>query len=320
MKDKQLAIQLLDETFNCDFSNDRFSRFIKELFNDFKITQRERHAWSEYKSHIDKYQFLGSYTDNSKKTIDVLAVKLKSTSSIDRARTKQRNFVAKYLSNNNKDAALVAFYGDDKQDWRFSFVKLDYHLERNESGKVKPVEDLTPAKRYSYLVGVNEPNHTCQGQFLNFLIEEDTNPSIAEIEDAFSIDNVTKEFFSEYKELFSKFKESLDEIIEKHPNVKEEFDKKSISTVDFSKKLLGQIVFIYFLQKKGWLGVGKDKETGKFKEWGEGPKKFLRKLFDKEIIGYKKFLMKFWNRYSMKLYQENMMIIFTASLTARFHS
>lgn len=289
MKDKQRAIQLLDETFNCDFNTDRYSIFIKELFNEFNITQRERHAWSEFKSHIDTYQFLGSYTDNSKKSIDVLAVKLKSSSSIDRARTKQRNFVAKYLGNNNKDAALVAFYGDDKQDWRFSFVKLDYQLERDESGKVKPVEDLTPAKRYSYLVGVNEPNHTCKSQFLDLIIKENTNPSIAEIEDAFSIDNVTKEFFSEYKELFSELKESLARIIEKHPNVKEEFDQKSISTVDFSKKLLGQIVFIYFLQKKGWLGVGKDKEAGKFKEWGEGPKKFLRKLFDKEIIGYDKF-------------------------------
>ncbi|MCG7849324.1 MAG: Eco57I restriction-modification methylase domain-containing protein [ANME-2 cluster archaeon] len=286
--DSQNAIRLLDDTFNNDFNTDRFSRFIKELFNEFNVTQRERHAWSEFKSHIDTYQLLGSYIE-SKKSIDVLAVKLKRTSSIDRARTKQRNFVAKYLSDNHKDAALVAFYGDDRQDWRFSFVKLDYHLERDESGNVKPVEDLTPAKRYSYLVGVNEPNHTCKRQFLDFIINEDTNPSIAKIEEAFSIDNVTKKFFSEYKELFWELKESLDKIIEKHSNVKEEFDNKSISTVDFSKKLLGQIVFIYFLQKKGWLGVGKDKETGKFKEWGDGPKKFLRKLFDKEIIGYDKF-------------------------------
>ena len=279
MKDQQRAIQLLNNTFNSDFNTDRFSIFIKELFNEFDITHRERHAWSEFKSHIDTYQFLGSYTDKSKKSIDVLAVKLKRTSSIDRARTKQRNFIAKYLIDNHKDAALVAFYGDDNQDWRFSFVKLDYHLERDESGKVKPVEDLTSAKRYSYLVGVNEPNHTCRKQFLDLIIEEDTNPSVVEIEDAFSIDNVTQEFFSEYKELFSELKESLDKIIEKHPNVKDEFDKKSISTVDFSKKLLGQIVFLYFLQKKGWLGVERESD------WGTGPKDFMVKLFGNEKKG-----------------------------------
>ena len=80
--DEQRAIKLLDDTFNNNFDINRFSMFVKELFNEFNITQRERHAWSEFKSHIDTYQFLGSYTDKSKKSIDVLAVKLKRTSSI----------------------------------------------------------------------------------------------------------------------------------------------------------------------------------------------------------------------------------------------
>ena len=58
--------------------------------------------------------------------------------------------------------------------------------------------------------------------------------------------------------------------------------------MDFSKKLLGQIVFIYFLQKKGWLGVKKDND-GRFEEWGSGPKNFLRRLFEKEIVSYENF-------------------------------
>ncbi|MBC8344635.1 MAG: hypothetical protein H8E56_00080, partial [Candidatus Marinimicrobia bacterium] len=63
---------------------------------------------------------------------------------------------------------------------------------------------------------------------------------------------------------------------------------KTIDTANFAKKLMGQIVFLYFLQKKGWLGVGKD-ESGNFKEWGKGPKNFLRRLFDKEFINYGNF-------------------------------
>ncbi|CAD6491847.1 MAG: N-6 DNA Methylase [Candidatus Argoarchaeum ethanivorans] len=286
MKDKRHAIQLLDETFNCDFDNNKFSNFIKELFNQFNVFPNTWDFGGEYKGYIDSCQILGTYKDSSRKIIDVLVVKLqKGTVYKDRARTKQRNLIAKYLGRANKDAALVAFYGDDPQDWRFSFVKMDYSFTKDGS----IVKELTPAKRYSYLVGVNEPNHTCRRQFLDLVIEEDTNPSLKDIENAFSIDNVTKVFFSEYKKLFLELKESLDRIIGKHLDVKEEFDQKSISTVDFSKKLLGQIVFIYFLQKKGWLGVSKNKETGKFKEWGDGPKKFLRKLFDKEIIGYDEF-------------------------------
>ena len=274
--DPQNAITLLNETFDNSYDDGHFSNFIRELFNGFNFSYNVlKNIKKEYKQYIDSYQILGSYSDE-KKIIDVLVVKLNTESaSRDRARTKQRNFVAKYLGNTNKDAALVAFYGDDPQDWRFSFVKMDYSFTKE--GTI--VTELTPAKRYSYLVGVNEPNHTCRSQFLDLIIREDKNPSIIEIEDAFSIDNVTKEFFLSYKELFSELRESLDIIVKNNPKVREEFDENSISTVDFSKKLLGQIVFLYFLQKKGWLGVEKGNE------WGTGPKDFMMKLFGCEEKG-----------------------------------
>jgi F0F1-type ATP synthase membrane subunit b/b' len=103
-------------------------------------------------------------------------------------------------------------------------------------------------------------------------MKEEVNPSLEEIEEAFSIDNVTKEFFLEYKELFLQLKESLEQVLKKDEHVQKEFEEKNISTVDFAKKLLGQIVFIYFLQKKGWLGVKVNEK------WGTGPKDFMRQL------------------------------------------
>ncbi|HUS50544.1 MAG TPA: N-6 DNA methylase, partial [Candidatus Paceibacterota bacterium] len=51
----------------------------------------------------------------------------------------------------------------------------------------------------------------------------------------------------------------------------------------FAKKLLGQIVFLYFLQKKGWLGVSPNKT------WGEGDKCFLRHIFEKSKFENKNF-------------------------------
>ena len=44
---------------------------------------------------------------------------------------------------------------------------------------------------------------------------------------------------------------------------------------EFCKKLLGQIVFLYFLQKKGWLGAS----TGDYKK-ADGDKNFLQKLYE----------------------------------------
>jgi len=42
-------------------------------------------------------------------------------------------------------------------------------------------------------------------------------------------------------------------------------------------------VLLYFVQKKGWLGVEKGQD------WGTGPKDFLRKLFDKDYIDWSNF-------------------------------
>jgi hypothetical protein len=69
-----------------------------------------------------------------------------------------------------------------------------------------------------------------------------------------------------------------------------EFADKKVSTADFAKKLMGQIVFRYFLQKKGWLGVPKGGD------WGDGPHNFFRQLFDGTFGGYKNFLTTSLNR------------------------
>jgi len=289
--DKKNAINLLDETFNNDFNNENFFKFIKELFNEFTISKRDctRYIPQEYLEYINSFEKIGDYKDSSGKEIEVLIVKLNKTSSRDRARTMQRNFISNWLGKTEKDASLVAFYGDDPQDWRFSFVKMEYNLVKDEKGKTKISKELTPAKRYSFLVGVNEPNHTCASQFVNLIVNEEKNPSLEEIEHAFSIEKVTKEFFDKYKGLFLDLKESLDKVIKRDKTVKEEFEEKGIDPVDFTKKLLGQIVFLYFLQKKGWLGVEVD---GK---WGEGPKDFMRRLFGdkrkliKPLTPYKNF-------------------------------
>jgi hypothetical protein len=281
--DHKNAVTLLEETFEQEFDIDRYASFIKELFNHIKISIRDVPLRKEYYNYVDTVNSLGVYRDSDKRSIEVFAIKLKRTSSRDRARTMQRNLIARYLSQFNLDAALVAFYDDEPEDWRFSFVKMEYELTKNETGNIKVTEELTPARRHSFLVGKNESNHTCKIQFLGLIKEEDKDPQVAEIEEKFSVENVTKEFFTAYKKLFLDLKESLEEMINTDPLIKNEFKEKNILTTDFAKKLLGQIVFIYFLQKKGWLGVKKQES------WGAGPKNFLKKLFNGEMANYDNF-------------------------------
>lgn len=199
----------------------------------------------------------------------------------------QRYFIAWYLKGSRggklKDAALTAFVSPESDDWRFSLVKMEYQIEKTSSNKIKVKEEFTPAKRWSFLVGKNEKSHTAQSRFLPILENDNWQPSLEDLEKAFNTQIVTDEFFEKYRDLFIKTKLVLDRIVQNDSKVKKEFLNKNINTVDYAKKLLGQIVFLYFLQKKGWFGV----ERGK--PWGTGPKDFIRKLYNKEFGDYNNF-------------------------------
>lgn len=272
--DKKTAQALIEDTFNDSFSEERFTIFAKNLLNDLEPKSNfytGNLIWDDYKEHINTYKRIGKYIDPEGEALDVLIVEVKSVTKLERARTVLRNFVIKHLSKFEKDYALVAFYSkeDDGNDWRFSFIKLEYKSELDEEkGKVKTKKEFTPAKRYSFLVGKYEKAHTAKNQLLPLLQNIANNPTIEELEAAFSIEKVTDEFFNQYKDLYIK----LYEHFENDSYVKAAIDKAEIDNTRFTKKLLGQIVFLYFLQKKGWLGVAKNER------WGTGKKRFVQEL------------------------------------------
>ena len=274
--DKKTAQELIEKTFNNAFSEEQFTVFTKNLLNDFGDKDNRYSGnliWDDYKEHINTYKRIGKYIDPDGEALDVLIVEVKSVTKLERARTALRNFVIKHLSRFEKDYALVAFYSKEDQgaDWRFSFIKLEYRSELDEEkGKVKTKKEFTPAKRYSFLVGKYEKAHTAKNQLLPLLQNISNNPTIEELEAAFSIEKVTDEFFNQYKDLYIK----LYEHFEDDRKVKSAIDQAGIDNARFTKKLLGQIVFLYFLQKKGWLGVAQNAR------WGTGKKRFLQELFD----------------------------------------
>ncbi|MDO8602596.1 MAG: hypothetical protein Q7O04_01960, partial [Candidatus Omnitrophota bacterium] len=287
--DKKQAQALIKETFESSFDKNRFVGFVKNLLNDVEgatFIYKGNYIPDAYEQYINTLERIGKYTDGEHK-IDILIAKLKKETSIERARTMQRNFIAWYLNGSRggelKDAALVAFVAPNEEDWRFSLVKMDYRFEESKKGRMRVKEEFTPARRWSFLVGANENSHTAQSQLVGLVTDDERNPTIAQLEEAFNIEKVTKEFFEKYRELFLWTKETLDGVVKKDKKIKADFEAKGVNTVDFSKKLLGQVVFLYFLQKKGWFGVKRDAE------WGTGPKNFLRELFEVKHGTYKNF-------------------------------
>ena len=286
--DKQTAVGIIRDTFESPFDKARFVYFIKNLLNKIDETKafhiQGNYIPESFRGYVKTYERIGTYTDSENNKIDILVVYLQKETSLERARTAQRNFVARYLKERDeKEAGLVAFVSPDEEDWRFSLVKMDYLLEESPSGKTKVRTELTPARRFSFIVGKNESSHTAQSQLGPILQDDAHDPTLKQLEAAFNIEKATREFFEKYRELFLDVKEALEDIVSKEEKVRDDFAAKGVSTVDFAKKLLGQIVFLYFLQKKGWFGVGRDKD------WGTGPKNFLRLLFDKKNVSYQNF-------------------------------
>lgn len=285
--EKSRARDIIEATFESKFDKNKFIIFITQLLKDVEgesFIHKGAYLSEAYKDYIKTFERIGKFnTDN--KEIDVLIVELKDAKYLERARSMQRNFIASYLNGSRggkqKDAALVAFYATGANDWRFSFVKMDYNIKVSDNN-IKIEKEFSSAKRFSFLVGENEKIHTAESRFLPLIIS-DNKPSFADIEKAFDVEVVSDEFFKKYRDLFIKLKIELDNLYQNDEKINKEFKAKNITTVDFAKKLLGQIIFLYFLQKKGWFGVDKNEP------WGSGPKNFIRKLFNKDYISYNNF-------------------------------
>jgi hypothetical protein len=277
--DRPAATKIIRDTFERPFDRGQFVHLAKNLLNkidELKAFHARGYVPEIFKDYVKTYERIGTYTDPENDKVDVLIIYLQKETALERARTAQRNFVARYLKDRGeKEAALVAFVSPDPSDWRFSLVKMDYTLEATPGGKTKVKTELTPARRWSFLVGKNESSHTAQSQLVDILADDQNDPTLPTFENAFNIEVATREFFKRYRDLFHKVKEELDKLVARDKIISQEFDDKGIDTINFAKKLLGQIVFLYFLQKKGWLGVPGNKN------WGEGDRKFLRDLFEK---------------------------------------
>ena len=165
---------------------------------------------------------------------------------VARKRVGLRNLVKSFINPNwgEFDAALVVF--DSGSVWRLSFV-CDIKGEN------------TAAKRFTYVFGESDNYYnTPVGRFDAL---QRNGISFEHIKDAFSVERLNKDFFNGYKERYVKFLNHIND------------DTKE--NRDYVKKLLGRLVFLQFLQKKGWMGVPANQQG-----WNGGDKFYLNHLIE----------------------------------------
>ena len=241
--------EIFEKVLTGAYDNSVFVNFVQEFLNDMEpvAPTAYKKVYNNFSYYVDGYYHIGNYMGSDGNKIAVFSVALRKGDSVERARTMQRNFVKPLLENSMCAGALVAFYTlEEPEKWRLSFIRLDY-----EFSKGKVTQRLTPARRYSYLVGKGEPCNTAKQRLFPIFKDDNNNPGIDELEEAFSVEKVTNEFFQQYCEKYHQLREFL----EANDDFMQEAQYRNFTSEQFAKKLLGQIVFLYFIQKKGWLGV-----------------------------------------------------------------
>ena len=193
-----------------------------------------------------------------------------------------RNLVINYIDQVSNHGVLVV-YDNQGENYRLTFSTK--YSEILDDGKLIKLE--TEPKRYTYLLGETESCATA-AERLHLLSSKKNSLVLEDLIEAFNVEKVSKEFFENYKILSLDIEQNLKDLRKKDKKINQDFNENNLDEINFSKKLLGQIVFIYFLQKKGWLGIIKNK-NGDFKSWGQGDKLFFKNLFNKKYTDYNNF-------------------------------
>lgn len=171
--------------------------------------------------------------------------------SVLRRKVGLRNLVRPYLGW-NLDAALAVF--NDGTNWRLSLIC-----------DLKGDAEATNAKRFTYVFGDAKAFYkTPVARFMDLQKKAD---EYLEIKNAFSVEALSDDFFDEYRKQYAEFVKFLTgkEFVKKGNKWVEQevgepdgqfftsFGKDEKLVRDYIKKMMGRIVFLYFLQSKGWL-------------------------------------------------------------------
>ncbi|GAB6869961.1 Eco57I restriction-modification methylase domain-containing protein [Bacteroides rodentium] len=179
---------------------------------------------------------------------------------ISRNRKGLREIAAKYVDQDIINGALVLYYSGIQTEYRLTFVSKQTVFDSEGNLSIKE----TAPKRYTFLLGESEPCTTAANRLIE-LINKNKRGSVYldDVTEAFSVERLNKDFFNGYKNQYKRFVDTL-------TNTKQHRD--------YVKKLLGRLVFLQFLQKKGWMGV-----PASSTKWENGDKNYFAKLVEKYL-------------------------------------
>lgn len=261
-----MTYEQIHNLFKQRYNQNNWKQFLGEAFAKSRLLATPEILTgidSNVASQVQKLGYITLNENGIERQIAVYEVTLAQGIILERNRVGLRNLLRKYWK--DIDAAFIAYHRPETPNWRFTYVsELTGYDADGEFVKIK-----TEPKRYTYVLGEGESTRTAAERF-TAIANKGSKATLDDVKEAFSVEKLSKAFFDEYKKHYDIF---CDFMVSK-PNIRQTIfngDEKGIR--DFNKKLLGRIVFLYFIQKKGWLGVPAKSD------WGKGDFDFLTNLF-----------------------------------------
>lgn len=207
-----------------------------------------------------------------RKQLAVLQVRVGDRIDLLRNRVGLRNLVARFIDQAEYHGVLAVFLSP-QNDFRFTFAAR--MAEFDDDGNL--VRRETAPRRYTYVLGPNESCRTAAERFLQ-LSEKGLGATMQDVIEAFSVEKLNREFFSDFSAAFERVKSE----ILKRNKWPEKIAKEE------SQTLLNRLLFLYFVQRKGWLNRQRDylfRNFGRFADDAANKttfmESFLRPLFTK---------------------------------------
>ena len=174
---------------------------------------------------------------------------------ISRNRKGLRDIAAQTVDQSIIHGVLAFYYSKDVADYRLTYIAKQSSF--NENGEL--IKSETAPKRYTFLLGENEPCRTASDRLYELITKKKKGSVyLTDVTEAFSVERLNKDFFTRYKAQYYNFLKLLADTKQNR---------------DYVKKLLGRLVFLQFLQKKGWMGVPASNTN-----WEGGDKNYLNHL------------------------------------------
>ena len=233
----------LRQIFQQPFNKDEWQTMLRRYFHATELKAEPERI--DNTADEEQGYYLGAIDTTDSYRIGLFYYQIQH-GNVARKRVGLRNLVKSFINPNwgEFDAALVVF--DSGSVWRLSFV-CDIKGEN------------TAAKRFTYVFG--ESDNYYNTPVGRFDVLQRNGISFENIKDAFSVERLNKDFFNGYKDRYVKFLKHIND------------DTKE--NRDYVKKLLGRLVFLQFLQKKGWMGVPANQQG-----WNGGDKFYLNHLIE----------------------------------------